>query len=253
TSVAETAACGEPGSADDPCKTDLLVAGVAVSPGSLVFYVITLSTLLSAIAVPVVGSIADGSPSKRTMMCRDAWVGSLATMAMVFISGGNLELGAVLLVVSNVCLAASLCIYHAILVDIAGPDERDAVSSRGWAFGYLGGGVLLALNLALVTAHDAVGIDTQTAVRICLLSAGVWWAAFTWIPYLGLRDRPPAPSVAGPGSGPLRRSFGQLWATLREARAYPRTLLFLAAFLFYNDGIQTVIASASVYGDKELG
>ncbi|MGH3358153.1 MAG: MFS transporter [Nocardioidaceae bacterium] len=253
TSVAETAACGAPGTTADPCNTNLDVVGVSVSPGSLVFYVITLSTVLSAVLVPVVGAIADGSPSKRTMMCRFAWLGSAATAAMMFVTGGGWQLGAVLLIVSNLCLTASLCIYHAILVDIAGPDERDAVSSRGWALGYLGGGILLALNLGLVTAHDTFGIDTQTAVRICLLSAGVWWAGFTWIPYLGLRDRAPAATVAGPGSGLLRRSFGQLLATLREARAYPRTLLFLAAFLFYNDGIQTVIVSASVYGDKQLG
>lgn len=253
TSVAETAACGEPGTVDDPCSTDLVVAGISVSPGSLVFYMITISTLLSAVAVPIVGAIADGSPSKRTLMCRFAWVGSAATMAMVLVSGSNWQLGAVLLIVSNLCLAASLCIYHAILIDIADPDERDEVSSRGWAMGYLGGGILLALNLALVTAHDTFGIDTQTAVRICLLSAGVWWAGFTWIPYLGIRDRAPAESVIGVGNSLLQRSFGQLFRTLREARAYPRTLLFLVAFLFYNDGIQTVIAFASVYGDKQLG
>ncbi|UYM05079.1 MFS transporter [Solicola gregarius] len=251
TSVAETAACGEPGTTDDPCNTDLLVAGVSVSPGSLVFYIITLSTLLSAVLVPLVGAFADGSPSKRRMMCAYAWVGSASTAAMVFIAGSNWHLGAVLLVISSVAGAASLSIYHSILVDIAGPDERDVVSSRGWAFGYLGGGTLLALNLVLVTAHDAVGLDTQGAVRISLLSAGVWWAAFTIIPFRGLRDRPPR--VTDARRDLMWRSFGRLYTTLREARAYPRTLLFLAAFLFFNDGIQTVIASASVYGEKALG
>ena len=252
TSVAETAACGEPGTTDDPCNADLLVGGVTVSPGSLVFYVITLSTLISAVLVPLVGALADRSPSKRRMMCTYAWVGSAATMAMVFIAGANWQLGAALLIVSSVCVAASLSIYHSILIDIAGPDERDTVSSRGWAFGYLGGGILLALNLVLVTAHDAFGMDTQTAVRVSLLSAGVWWAAFTWIPFRGLRDRRPAETGTS-GDSLYQRSFGQLWSTLRGARAYPRTLLFLAAFLFFNDGIQTVIASASVYGEKELG
>ena len=253
TSVAETAACGEPGTTDDPCNTDLLIGGVSISPGSLVFYVITISTLVSAVVVPLVGALADGSPSKRRMMCTYAWVGSAATMAMVFITGSNWQLGAVLLVISSVCVAASLCIYHSILVDIASPDERDAVSSRGWALGYLGGGILLAINLVVVTAHDALGMDTQTAVRVSLLSAGVWWAGFTIIPFRGLRDRPPAIRHRQGTNDLVRRSFGQLWVTLRGARAYPRTLLFLAAFLFYNDGIQTVIASASVYGDKELG
>ena len=253
TSVAETAACGEPGTADDPCNTDLLIGGIAVSPGSLVFYVITVSTIVSAIVVPLVGAVADSSPSKRRMMCAYAWTGSAATMAMVLIAGANWQLGAVLLLVSSVCAAASMSIYHSILIDITGPDERDAVSSRGWAFGYLGGGILLALNLMLVTGKDALGLDTETAVRISLLSAGVWWAGFTLIPFRGLRDRPPAMHNDNGASDLVQRSFGQLWATLRGARAYPRTLLFLLAFLFYNDGIQTVIASASVYGEKELG
>ncbi|MDN5854036.1 MAG: MFS transporter, partial [Actinomycetia bacterium] len=173
--------------------------------------------------------------------------------AMVFIVDANWQLGAVLLLDSSVCAAASMCIYHSILIDIASPDERDAVSSRGWAFGYLGGGILLALNLVVVTGKDMLGLDTETAVRISLLSAGVWWAGFTLIPFRGLRDRPPAVQNHGGAGYLVQRSFGQLWATLRGARAYPRTLLFLLAFLFYNDGIQTVIASASVYGEKELG
>ncbi|UPK73017.1 MFS transporter [Nocardioidaceae bacterium SCSIO 66511] len=252
TSVAETAACGEPGTTDDPCKAALVIAGVSVSPGSLVFYIITFSTLLSAVLVPLVGAIADGSPSKRRMMCVYGWVGSASTAAMVFIAGANWQLGAVLLVISSVSGAASLSIYHSLLIDIAGPDERDDVSARGWAFGYLGGGTLLALNLVLVTAHDAIGIDTATAVRISLLSAGIWWAAFTIIPFRGLKDRPPGLPDDG-RRDLLWRSFGRLFATLREARAYPRTLMFLVAFLFFNDGVQTVIASASVYGEKQLG
>jgi UMF1 family MFS transporter len=126
------------------------------------------------------------------------------------------------------------------------------VSSRGWALGYLGGGLLLALNLVLVTMHDTFGLSTGLAVRVSMLSAAVWWAGFTIIPYLGIHDRPPAGKVAESGNL-VRQSFGQLWATLKDMRNYPVTLTFLVAYLFYNDGIQTVIGSASVYGEKQLG
>ncbi|MGH3384452.1 MAG: MFS transporter [Nocardioidaceae bacterium] len=252
TSVAETAACGEPGTSADPCRTDLDVLGVAISPGSLVFYVVTLATVLSALVLPVVGAFADRSPRKKEMMARFAWAGSLAAGCMFFVTGDNWQLGAGLLLVANICLGSSLVVYDAILCEVAGPDERDKVSSRGWALGYLGGGLLLGVNLGLVTFHDTLGMSTATAVRVSVLTAAVWWAGFTLIPYLGLRNRAPTRVVDTPG-GMVRDSFTQLFQTLKEARAYPMTLTFLAAYLFYNDGIQTVIVSASVYGEKELG
>jgi UMF1 family MFS transporter len=127
------------------------------------------------------------------------------------------------------------------------------VSSRGWAVGYAGGGLLLALDLVLVQGHDAFGLGQEAAVRLSLLSAGVWWAAFTVVPYLGLRDRPARDPVPEPGRGLLRGAFGQLGATLRDLRRYPQTLRFLLAYLFFNDGIQTVIYAASIFASEQLG
>ncbi len=256
TSVAERAACGFVGGDDRPCRETLEVLGVQLSPGSVVFYAITATTLVSALVLPVIGAIADRSPSQRTLMARLAWTGAAAATAMALVAGTNWVLGVALLFVANLSLGGSLVVYDAILCRIATPDERDRVSSRGWALGYLGGGLLLATNLALVTFAESLGLSTSTAVRISLAAAGLWWATFTLLPYRGLRDGVGAPATdepGEPGSGLLRRSFGQLWATLRSTRQYPQTLLFLLAYLFYNDGIQTVIASASVYGEKELG
>jgi len=250
--VAETAACGAPGTPEQPCTTNLRLLGIPVSPGSLPLYVVTVSTLLSAVLLPIIGAVADRSPRKKRILAAFAWVGSAATAAMVLISGGNWQLGTGLLLVSNLCFASSIMVYDAILCDIATPDERDAVSSRGWAFGYLGGGLLLVFNLLLVQGHEAVGLSTSMAVRLSLLSAGVWWAAFTVIPVLRLRNRPPIAVVAKPG-GLVRQSVGQLFTTLREARAYPMTLQFLAAYLFFNDGIQTVISASSIYSARQLG
>ena len=126
------------------------------------------------------------------------------------------------------------------------------MSSYGWAIGYLGGGLLLALNLALFARADALGLPTGLVVRINLASAGVWWALFTLIPLAALRTRGPARRL-GPDEHYLTVGARQLWRTLGSARRYPHTLLFLAAYLLYNDGIQTVIALASQFGQEALG
>jgi UMF1 family MFS transporter len=172
---------------------------------------------------------------------------------MFFLVGGNWQLGVALLVVAAVCLGSAQVVYDSLLCRIAPPDERDKVSSRGWALGYLGGGLLLALNLVLVTMADSLGIGTETAVRVSLLSAGLWWAVFTIIPVKGMWDlrgveRPEVAREAGVVGGSLR----QLRDTFAEMRALPQTMLFLLAYLFFNDGIQTVIGVSSLYGAEEL-
>ncbi|MFL6090546.1 MAG: MFS transporter [Aeromicrobium sp.] len=250
TSVAERAACGYVGTVDLRCEQHLSVFGLSVSAGSLVFYVITASTLISAFVLPFVGAIADRVASRRLLMARLAWSGALVTGLLFFVTGTNWQLGCLLLLVANILFGASIVVYDALLIDLAGPDERDRISSRGWAFGYLGGGLLLALNLVFVTIKP-FGVTTELAVRVSLLSAAVWWAAWTIIPYCGIADRPP-PAASVPGTL-AQRSFGQLWHTLREMRQYPQTLLVLLAYMIYNDGIQTAIYSASVFGSKELG
>ncbi|GAB3262763.1 MFS transporter [Nocardioides dilutus] len=254
TSVAERAACGFVTDEDKglKCSEHLDVLGISISPGSLVFYVFTIATIVSALVLPIVGAAADRSARKKNIMAGFAWAGSLSAALMFFVAGENWQLGVILLFAANICLGSSLVVYDAILCEIAEPDERDRVSSRGWALGYLGGGLLLAVNLAIVTLHDSLGLSTSMAVRISLLSAAAWWGIFTIIPYRGIRNRQPRGVVPESG-GLVRQSFGQLFTTLRDMRSYPVTLTFLVGYLFYNDGIQTVIVSASVYGEKELG
>ena len=251
TAVATQAAC--PGLPDDvDCDTNLSVLGLPVSPGSLVFYAATFSTIVSALLLPLVGAVADRSAHQKRILAGFAWAGSLAACCLWFVQGTNWQLGVGLLIVANLCLASSLVVYDAILCQIAEPNERDGVSSRGWALGYLGGFILLAVNLGFVTAHDALGLTEGEAVRWSLLSAGLWWAAFTLVPYLGLRDR--APVNPTPVTGSLgREAFAQLASTFRHLRGYPQTLTFLLAYLFFHDGIQTVIGVSSVYGANQLG
>jgi UMF1 family MFS transporter len=250
TVAGKAAGCGS--SADDTCDKTVDLLGLHLAAGSLPFYLTSFATIASAFVLPVVGALVDRSSRKRVHMAAFAWSGSFFAALLFFMRGEHWQLGAFAVVASSILGGCSLVSYYAILVDISTEDERDRVSSRGWAFGYLGGGLLLAVNLVMVLAHGALGLDKELAVRLSLLSAALWWAGFTLIPYRRLRDHP-ALDVLPESGGLLRRSFGQLFATLRELRGYPMTLTFLVAFLFYNDGIQTVIGVASTYGSKQLG
>ncbi len=246
TSVAQKSA----GCVDDVCSTNLDVLGLSVAPGSLFFYLITFTTLISAFLLPLVGAYADLRHDKQKLMARFAWIGALAASLMFFVSGTNWQLGSVLLIVGNLALGGSLVVYDAILCDIAAPDERDRVSSRGWAFGYVGGGLLLIVNLGMYLGAPAD--FTELAIRISLLSAGLWWGLWTLIPYRGIANTAEKPHSEIEFGKLVQGSFGQLARTLRELAQYPQTRMFLLAYLFFNDGVQTVIASASVYGSEEL-
>ena len=225
-----------------------------VRPGSYFSLLVSLSVVLQVLVLPVTGAVADRSRHQRELLATFAGVGAVTTMLMVTLTDGRYVLGGVLLVVANLAFGMSVVVYNAFLPQVATPDERDAVSSRGWALGYLGGAILLALNLGLFLGHESFGITEGEAVRISLLSAGVWWAVFTVIPVVGLRNRAergvdlPTPP---PGSV-LTSGFRQLGGTLRDIRRYPQTLLFLLGYLLYNDGVQTVIALAAVFIEKEL-
>jgi UMF1 family MFS transporter len=236
---------------NDSCSKTVDVLGLHLAAGSLPFYLTSFATISSAFVLPVVGAFVDRSSHKKWNMAGFAFAGSFFCMLLFFLQGDQWQLGAFAVVASSILGGCSLVAYYAILVDISTEEERDAASSRGWAFGYLGGGLLLAINLGMYLGHDAIGLGEEMAVRLSLLSAGVWWALFTLIPLIRLRDHP-ALGVVPEQGGLLQRSFGQLFATLKDMRNFPMTLTFLVAYLFYNDGIQTVIYAASTYGEKTL-
>ncbi|MEU9129537.1 MFS transporter [Kitasatospora sp. NPDC048540] len=229
--------------------------GLTIRAGSFFPYTVSFSVLISVAVMLLTGTLADRTGRHKELMCGFAYVGSLATMAMFFLGGDHYLLGGGLLVVANIAYAVSVALSYAYLPGLASPDERDAVSSKGWAYGYAGGGLLLIANLALFEGHDALGLSTGTAVRICLASAGLWWALFTIVPLLRLPSR--AGAVTGRAAAapdrPAAGSLRELARTLRGMREYPLTLLYLGAFLCYNDGIQTVVSQASLYGSEELG
>jgi UMF1 family MFS transporter len=231
---------------------EVSVFGFGVDPGALPAFVITTSTIISAVLLPLLGAVADRTERKKDLLAGFAWVGSFFAALLFFMTGDNWQLGALTFIAANLCFAASAVFNDAILPLISSEGERDRVSSRGWAFGYAGGGLLLALNFVVVSFYETFGITEGMAVRLSLLSAAVWWAGFTLIPFRGLQNHPPA-DVEQVEGGVFARSFGQLWSTLKDLRNYPVALTFLLAYLFFNDGIQTVIASAAIFGEKELG
>ncbi len=228
------------------------VLGFSVRASAWFPAMITLSVFLQLLVLPVVGALADRAPSKRRLLALFAYAGAGATMLMYLVEGDRFLLGGFLLVVANVAFGASIVVYNAFLPEIAGPDDRDAVSARGWALGYAGGAILLVLNLVLYTMRDSFGVSEGMAVRISLLSAGLWWALFALIPLRRLVDRPPVHLVPADGGGALGAGFRQLAGTVRDLFGYRQTVLFLVAYLLYNDGIQAAIAFSATYGTEEL-
>ena len=226
--------------------------GIPVLAGSYFPYILSLSVVLQVFLLPITGAIADRTGRKRRLLMLFAYIGAVSTMGLYLIQGSAYLLGGLLFVLANLSFGASVVVYNAFLPEIAEPDERDRVSSRAWALGYLGGGLLLAANLALFTAHESLGLSEGEAVRISLLSAGAWWALFAIIPLVALRDRGSRHSDER-GAAVATAGFRQLLGTLRASLAYPQTLLFLGAYLLYNDGIQTVITLTAVYAKAELG
>ncbi|MCE1177661.1 MAG: MFS transporter [Micrococcales bacterium] len=253
TALATNAACPDLPEGQK-CTTPLSVLGIPVDPGSLHPYTVTVATIIGAIFLIWVGAVADRSPRPARLLALFALIGSIAGSLLFFVTGTNWALGAILLIIATMALGASLVVYDAILCRIAGPDDRDKVSSRGWALGYLGGGLLLAANFLMLTKAESWGMTTGQAVRWSMLIAGIWWGLFTLIPVIGLWslrgvERPEVAARAGTVGGSVR----QLIDTGRALRALPQTLLFLLAYMFFNDGIQTVIGQSSLYGQRELG
>ena len=226
--------------------------GIPIRAAAYYPYLVSLSALLQVLSMPVVGAVADRTGRRRFLLGVFAYLGAAATLALYLVEGRAYLAGGALFLVASVAFSCAIVVANAWLPELAGPDERDQVSSRGWALGYLGGGLLLAANLVLLTLADADVLDISTgqAVRVSLASAGAWWAVFTLVPLTRLRD--PARQPPALQAPVLVAGFRQLAGTVRHLRGARQTLLFLAAYLLYNDGIQTVISQSAVFADAEL-
>jgi MFS transporter, UMF1 family len=226
--------------------------GVPVPAGAVFPYVVSISVLTQIICLPFLGAIADFAHWKKHFLGLFAFIGAGATMGLYLVEGTNYLLGSVLFLIANLSFGASVVFYNAFLPEIAAPKERDAVSANGFAIGWLGAGLLLAACLALFSQSPALGLSQGHAVRISLLAAGVWWAAFTLITLATLRQRERVRRLPEGGQY-VTASIDQLRHTLAGLRAYPQTLLFLGAYLLFSDGVETVVTLSSQFGQEELG
>ena len=223
--------------------------GIKVAPQSYWPYLVSLSVFTQVLFLPIFGAIADYGRRKREMLATLAWMGAVATTSMYALGPSSYLAGGALFLIANISFGGSIVIYNSFLPEIAAADERDRVSSRGWGIGYLGGGLLLAAHLALFTNAEAWGFTTGQSVRIALASSGLWWGLFTIIPIVTIHNRGPRKQAGG---HILAAGFRQLAHTFAGLRHLPQTLLFLIAYLVYNDGIQTVINMATQFGSEEL-
>ena len=232
--------------------------GLRFEPDAFFPTMVSVSVVLQVIFLPILGAIADYSRLKKKLMLVFAFIGAIATLLLFFVSpniplvgvNGAVIMGGLLFVIANLSFGAAVVLYNAFLPDIAEPKDRDSVSSFGWALGYLGGGIALAIALGLFTLMEDKGL----AVRIGLALAGAWWLIFTLLfPARHLRQRPPL-KMLPPGENYFSQGVKQIIRTLSTIyRKYPETLKYLIAYLIYNDGIQTVIVVSTLFAASELG
>jgi UMF1 family MFS transporter len=222
-----------------------------VTAKSLPTLCVSLSVGAQVFMLPILGALGDYSNLKKRLMALFCFLGVGATCLLFFVQGNLYLAGGLLFILANICFGASVVFYNAFLPEITTEDQADKVSSRGFAYGYLGGALLLVVNLLLVLQAERLGLSTGLAVRLSLLSAGVWWGGFSLITFALLKKRPAKKNLP-PGKSYLSAGFLELGATIRELRRLPLTARYLLGYLIYNDGIQTVIVAASTFLEQEL-
>lgn len=220
----------------------------------------TIGAVLIAVLAPILGAMADFKAAKKKFLVGFLLFGAAATASMFFIQRGQVLFAAIVFVISLMCATGSMTFYEALLPHIASEHEMDRVSTAGYALGYVGGGVLLAINLAWISNPAKFGLpsgpglspsDETLPARLAFLSVAVWWLLFS-IPVLRKVPEPPRAVEAdeAPRGNALVAAFTRLGETVRELRGYKQAFLAMLAFTIYNDGIQTIIKMAAVYGTE---
>ena len=214
----------------------------------------TIAVAIIALLGPTLGAIADYGALKKKMLGAFVGLGVVATLMMVTIDRGEWQYAAVIFIIANVAIASSFVFYDSLLPHIASPDEMDRVSTSAYAIGYLGGGIVLIINLLWIMMPATFGIaDTVSAIKLSFVSVAVWWLLFS-LPLFKWVPEPPRKLEADEtgAENPVRAGFARLFETFHELRGYRQAFLMLIAFLLYNDGIQTIIRMATIYG-AEIG
>ena len=211
-------------------------------------YTNTLAMLVVAFSAPILGALADHRGIKKRFLALFAGMGIVSTSLLVFVGKGDWFLASFLYIIGMVGFSGGNNFYDSLLPHVAGEKDIDRISSLGYALGYLGGGILLAFNVAMILKPHWFGIaDAEWGTRYSFLTVGVWWAAFS-IPILKNVPEPPIIPIPGESSNPLRASLQRLSLTFHNIRQYREAFKFLIAFWLFNDGIGTIISMAVIFG-----
>lgn len=211
---------------------------------------LSISMLIIALLSPILGTISDISRNKKRFLAFFILIGAISTALLVLVTTGDWLLASGLFIVSRIGFTGSTVFYDALLPHVARPGDEDDISARGYALGYLGGGLLLAINVLMI--QTIPNFISNAGSRLSFLSVGIWWLVFS-LPVLMRIGEPPAASIAlEKGQTPFTASFRQLKKTFGDISHYKDLFKFLFAFLIYNDGIGTIIGVAAIYG-AELG
>ena len=216
-------------------------------------YATTAAMLLSALTAPVMGAMADARARRRAWLGVFAFGGAALTCGFAGVGPGAWPLALAIYVVARLAFANSVVMYDSLLSHVAPPERRDRLSTLGFGFGYLGGGILLAAQLQVIQNPGWFGIPEGTwPTRVVFLVTGLWWAAFT-IPILrGVSERPATDTSVLGVTEQIRAAFARLWKTFHELRRHKQAMTFLVAFWLYNDGIGTIVAMAAIFA-AEIG
>lgn len=216
-------------------------------------YTSSISALVAAIISPILGALADFSGTKKRFLTIFMIIGVTATALLYFVQTGDWLLASLLFLFGNVGFAGSLVYYDGLLPHVARPDEIDQVSSKGYAMGYIGGGILLAINLVMIMfLPDWLGVDPALMTRLSFVTVAIWWFIFTLPLLLNVKEPPRRIEAGEEGMKPVQASVKRLTETFREIRHYRDLSLGMLAFWVYANGIGTIIVMATAYGN-ELG
>jgi len=213
----------------------------------------TIAVIIVAVLGPILGALADYRAWKKRLLAIFMGMGVAAVLLMAFIERGGWVFALAIFIVANIGDRGAWVLYDSLLPHIAGPDEVDRASTAGYAIGYFGGGVLLLVNLAWILSPQTFGLaDTVAATKLSFLSVAVWWLLFSIPIFRRVPEPPPTVERGSAGSQGLTAAIRHARDTFHELRRYRNAFLMLIAFLLYNDGIQTMIRMASIYG-AEVG
>ena len=234
----------------------LAIGGTTIGAEAFFGIVVGLGALLLFLAMPVLGAVADFTDAKKKLLRIFAYAGAIFAVLTAIPGEGDLLLAVVLALFAQIGFAAANVMYDGFLPEITTPDTVDRVSAKGFAYGYAGGGLHLILSVALLFFADQLGLAENTAERIVIASAGIWWAGFATFAFTRLHDDGNTEALPSGSGGRLfvyaRLGFRRTWQTSRNLVAYRQLALFLLAFLFYNDGVATAIRITPVDATETL-